>query len=88
MNHPLFSGLKKVILVRLPCSSSRPHIRRGEREVSLLTQYLFIYLRVSESLLLVIRVSTTATATKINFLKIRVFHIMPVGNVSEIEIPV
>jgi hypothetical protein len=87
MNHPLFSGLKKVILVRLPRSSSRPHIRRAKREVALLTQYLLIYLRVSESLLLVIRVSTTA-ATKINFLKIRVFHVVPVCNVSEIEIPV
>jgi hypothetical protein len=85
MNHPLFSGLKKVILVRLP-RSSRPHIRRAKREVALLTQYLLIYLRVSESLLYIIRVSTTAT--KINFLKIRVFHIVPVGNVSEIEIPV
>ena len=87
MNHPLFSGLKKVILVRLP-RSSRPHIRRGEREVSFLTQYLFIYLRVSESLLLVIRASITTAATKINFLKIRVFHIVPVDNVSEIEVPV
>jgi hypothetical protein len=86
MNHPLFSGLKKVILVRLP-RSSRPHIRRAKREVAFLTQYLLIYLRVSESLLYIIRVSTT-TATKINFLKIRVFHIVPVDNVSEIKIPV
>jgi hypothetical protein len=75
MNHPLFSGLKKVILVRLP-STCRSQIRRSERKVPILTEYLLIDLGVSESLI---------TISEINFLKIIVFHVVPL-NVSEIQI--
>jgi len=75
MNHPLFSGLTKVILVRLP-STCRSQIRRSERKVPILTEYLLIDLGVSESLI---------TATEINSLKIIVFHVVPL-NVSEIQI--
>lgn len=75
MNHPLFSGLETVILVRLP-STCRSQIRRSERKVPILTEYLLIDLGVSESLI---------TISEINFLKIIVFHVVPL-NVSEIQI--
>jgi hypothetical protein len=75
MNHPLLSGLKKVILVRMPRSCrSQPEI-----EVAILTEDLLVDFGVSESLL---RRGTTA---KIDSLKICVFHVVPV-NVSEVKI--
>jgi hypothetical protein len=83
MNHPLISGLKKVILVRM-MPSSRPQIGRAERKVAILTEDLLVDLGVSESLLLLRGWWGTASA-KINFLKICVFHIVPV-NVGEIQI--
>jgi len=81
MNHPLISGLKKVILVRM-MPSSRPQIGRAERKVAILTEDLLVDLGVSESLIMM---REKGTATKINFLKICVFHIVPV-NVGEIQI--
>lgn len=63
-------------------ASTRPQIGRTEREVTILTEDLLVDLGVSESLLMM---REKATATKINFLKICVFHIVPV-NIGEIKI--
>ena len=78
MNHPLISGLEQVILVRMS-SSSRPLVRRAEREVTILAEDLLVDLRVSESLL------GASSASETNFLKISVFHVVPV-DIGEIKI--
>lgn len=78
MNHPLISGLKKVILVMRKMSSSRSQICRSERKVAILTKDLLVDLGVSESLV-------SGTTSEINFLKICVFHIVPV-DIGKIKI--